>query len=61
MRDSSFGFGDNNGMSVTTVGNGNRAPTIEVASVRGTPNGGREEKNNDRESSFYLNVNVSYP
>ena len=37
MRDNSFGFGDNKGISATTVGNGSRAPTIEVASVRGTP------------------------
>jgi hypothetical protein len=37
IRASSLGFGDSSGMSATTVGNGRRAPTIEVASVRGTP------------------------
>ena len=35
--DNSFGLGSNSGTSVTTVGNGSSAPTIDVASVLGTP------------------------
>ena len=35
--DNSFGLGSSKGTSVTTVGNGNKAPTIDVASVLGTP------------------------
>ena len=35
--DNSFGLGSNRGTSLTTDGNGRRAPTIDVASVLGTP------------------------
>ena len=36
-RDNSLGLGRRRGTSVTTDGKGNRAPTMDVASVRGTP------------------------
>ena len=36
-RDNSFGLGRRRGTSVTTDGKGRRAPTIDVASVLGTP------------------------
>ena len=35
--DNSLGLGSNSGTSVTTVGNGSNAPTIDVASVLGKP------------------------